>query len=166
MNLSQVLNREQKKEEGQFPFPLQSFRGEEMTVSSPLFLSIENIGKGKARILGNAKLVLKTSCDRCLVPMEYELLLDFEREVYGPDYVDEEIREEQLFMDGNELDIEALVTEELNLSWPSKLLCSEDCKGICRKCGQNLNMGSCDCDDFVPDIRFANLMDIFEGKKS
>ena len=69
-------------------------------------------------------------------------------------------------MDGNELDVEALVTEELNLSWPSKLLCGEDCKGICRKCGQNLNMGSCDCDDFVPDIRFANLMDIFEGKKS
>ena len=47
----------------------------------------------------------------------------------------------------------------------SKILCDEDCKGICKKCGQNLNDGACECDDFVPDIRFANLMDIFNGSK-
>lgn len=166
MNLSQIFNCEQKKEEGEFPFPLKCFRGEEIISASPLFLSVENIGKGKAEIKGYGELTFRLSCDRCLKPVEYRLPMEFCREVYAPDYADEEAREEQLFMDEYELSLKLLVEEELNLSWPSKILCSKECKGICRKCGQNLNEGSCDCDDFVPDIRFANLMDIFEGKKS
>lgn len=166
MNLSRVLNGEQKKEEVTCPFPFQSFRGEEVDSSSPLSLHIENISKGKAVVKGSAKIRLKLSCDRCLVPVEHELLLDFSREVYGPDYINDEIREEQFFMDGNELDVEALVDEALNLAWPVKILCKDDCKGICGKCGKNRNLEDCECDDFVPDVRWAGLMDIFEGKKS
>ena len=36
-------------------------------------------------------------------------------------------------------------------------------KGICKKCGKNLNEEKCECDDFVPDVRLANLMDIFNA---
>lgn len=64
-----------------------------------------------------------------------------------------------------ELDLEELLREELQLSWPSKVLCSEECKGICSVCGQNLNEGDCECDSFVPDIRLAGLMDIFLGNE-
>ena len=34
---------------------------------------------------------------------------------------------------------------------------------VCKKCGKDLNEGSCGCDDFVPDVRLANLMDIFNA---
>ena len=98
--------------------------------------------------------------------MEVPLVLNFEREVYAPDAeMSEEEREEQQFMKEYELDLEELLREELQLSWPSKVLCSEECKGICSVCGQNLNEGDCECDSFVPDIRLAGLMDIFLGNE-
>ena len=97
-------------------------------------------------------------------PVEQKVELDFEREVLAPELVkDEETKEDQHFVNDYELDLEALLTEELQLSWPSKILCDEDCKGICKKCGKNLNEGNCECDDFVPDVRLANLMDIFNA---
>ena len=49
------------------------------------------------------------------------------------------------------------------MAWPTKTLCDENCKGICKKCGKNLNNEKCECDDFVPDVRLANLMDIFNA---
>ena len=58
-----------------------------------------------------------------------------------------------------------LIQEVLHMYWPTKILCKEDCKGICKKCGKDLNQGACGCDDFVPDVRFANLMDIFNNSQ-
>ena len=108
---------------------------------------------------------LFSACGRCLTPVETKLPLEFSRVVYAPDMDIPKEEEDQQFVEEYELNLERLLEEELQLLWPTKTLCSEDCKGICMKCGQNRNEGSCDCDDFVPDIRFANLMDIFNGKK-
>jgi uncharacterized protein len=68
-------------------------------------------------------------------------------------------------MEGFQLDLDALVQNEILVNWPVKILCKEDCKGICPKCGQNLNVGNCGCDTFVPDPRMAVLKDIFESNK-
>ena len=46
-----------------------------------------------------------------------------------------------------------------------KILCKEDCKGLCSVCGKDLNEGKCDCDTFVPDPRMAAIMDIFRENK-
>ena len=46
-----------------------------------------------------------------------------------------------------------------------KILCKPDCKGICPTCGRDLNTGTCDCDNFVPDPRMAAIKDIFEADK-
>ncbi|MCI7595540.1 MAG: DUF177 domain-containing protein [Lachnospiraceae bacterium] len=166
MNLSDFFNREQKKEEQEIAFPILSFGGKELKQSSPFFLVLENKGKGKAKISVKCSLKVCLPCDRCLAPVEVPLVLNFEREVYAPDAeMSEEEREEQQFMKEYELDLEELLREELQLSWPSKVLCSEECKGICSVCGQNLNEGDCECDSFVPDIRLAGLMDIFLGNE-
>ena len=45
---------------------------------------------------------------------------------------------------------------------PVKILCKEDCKGICSVCGSNLNEGECGCDRFVPNAAFAGLSDLFK----
>ena len=166
MNLTEIFNQENKREEVTMPFPFHEFNNEKIQNVPEIKLTLINIGKGKAMISGNASLEFVLSCDRCLKPVKTVVELDFERELLAPELVtDEEIREDQHFVEEYELDVDALLTEELQLSWPSKILCDEDCKGICKKCGQNLNDGTCECDDFVPDIRFANLMDIFNGAK-
>lgn len=165
MNLSQIFSQEQKKEEMQLEFPLQRLGKDRIKKASPLFLCLENVGKGKAEVKGKCELEFELACDRCLVPVPTKLLLQFERLVYAPGIKIPEEEDEQGFMDEYELNLELLLEEELQLCWPTKILCKEDCKGICPSCGQNLNEGSCGCGTFVPDIRFANLMDIFNGKE-
>lgn len=166
MNLTEFFNQEGKREIKEIPFPLEEFQGEKIQNHPTLTLVIMNQGKGKAGIEGDAELEFFLSCDRCLKEVTEHLHLNFSRTIYAPEAItDEEMKEDQQFVNEYELNIAELLEEELQLSWPSKVLCCEDCKGICKKCGHNLNEGDCDCDDFVPDIRFANLMDIFNGKQ-
>ncbi len=68
-------------------------------------------------------------------------------------------------MEGYHLNVDELINNELLLNWPMKILCKEDCKGICKVCGKNLNDGACGCDDFVPDPRMAAIKDLFNANK-
>ena len=164
MNLTEVFNQENKVIELQIPFPIKEYNGERIENDPTVSVRLSNIGKGKALIEGKSMLAFVLSCDRCLKPVNTEIELDFTREIFSPEVItDDDMKEDQHFVDDYELDMEALLQEELLLAWPAKILCKEDCKGICKKCGQNLNDKTCECDDFVPDIRFANLMDIFNG---
>ena len=164
MNLTEIFNQENKRVELAMVFPFEEFQNEKILNSPEIKIVLVNVGKGKALIQGKASLEFVLSCDRCLKPVNTLVELDFEREIMAPELItDDEIREDQHFVEEYELDVEALLLEELQLVWPSKILCDEECKGICKKCGQNLNDGTCECDDFVPDIRLANLMDIFNG---
>lgn len=166
MNLTEFFNQEGKREVKEIPFPFEEFQGEKVKNASLLTLVLSNLGKGKAEIEGKAELQFSLFCDRCLKEVTETVILDFSRTVYAPEAItEEEMKEDQQFINEYELDLEALLEEELQLSWPSKVLCNDDCKGICKKCGHNLNESDCGCDDFVPDIRFANLMDIFNGKQ-
>ena len=54
---------------------------------------------------------------------------------------------------------------EILIGWPTKVLCSEDCKGICNVCGQNLNMGTCNCEDTALDPRMSVVRDLFKNFK-
>jgi uncharacterized protein len=45
-----------------------------------------------------------------------------------------------------------------------RLLCSEDCKGLCQKCGADLNHGKCNCPEHEPDPRWAALKKLFDNK--
>ena len=164
MNLTEFFNQEGKKEVKEIPFPLKKYQDEEVKNEAQLVLTLTNQGKGKVGIEGKAELEFVLPCDRCLKEVEVRVELEFSRAVYAPETItDEETKQDQHFLQEYELDLQALLEEELQLAWPSKVLCKEDCKGICKKCGHNLNDGDCGCDDFVPDIRFANLMDIFNG---
>lgn len=171
INLSDVLTSENKVITMQPDIVLNSVRvGDEefaVRVSSPVRLKITNIGKGEARIEGNAELILDMQCDRCLKPVAQLLVLDFSREAYAPDKVDglPDEEEDQSFIEGYQLNVEDLLRNEIIINWPMKVLCKPDCKGICRQCGQDLNTGTCSCDTFVPDPRMAVIKDIFGGNK-
>ncbi len=49
------------------------------------------------------------------------------------------------FFDGEVIDVDHLVAEEILLALPFRTLCSEQCRGLCPRCGVNLNRRSCDC---------------------
>lgn len=59
-----------------------------------------------------------------------------------------------------QLDLDELVTSDIILELPSKHLCKDDCRGMCPKCGQNLNKGGCGCDLRQIDPRLEALKDL------
>lgn len=99
-------------------------------------------------------------CDRCLVRYEQDTQLPFQV-VLAPLYesrrqqkieCDEEVElvKEDLefqFYEGDRFDLAEVLREHLVLSEPMKHLCNDDCKGICARCGKNLNGGPCGCEE-------------------
>ena len=75
------------------------------------------------------------------------------------------LEEQEAFMEGYSLNIDSLIDNEITTSWPMKVLCRPDCKGLCPVCGKDLNTGACGCDTFVPDPRMAAIMDVFNANK-
>lgn len=139
----------------------------EVADAEPVSLRIMNLGGKKLEIEGKAKLALIIPCDRCLEPvrtdLEFEIVrtLDFSETEEGR----MEDFEEQPYVNGYNLDVDQLVCDELILNLPMKVLCSEGCKGICNRCGTNLNCETCDCDIRSTDPRMAVIQDIFKQFK-
>ena len=129
---------------------------------SPVCFVFTNTGKGRARIEAKAEFSFAAECDRCLKPLEVKIPLEFSRDVFAPDTAELSVYEEQPFMDGFQMNVEDLLNSEIVTDWPMKILCKPDCKGICPKCGRDLNTGTCKCETFVPDPRMAAIKDIFE----
>jgi len=168
INLSEVLTSDGRQETREVPLEMTCFENGsesfEILGRSPVLLTFTNKGKGKAKVGGGVKLTFQTSCDRCLSEVSTTLELIFDRLVTAPGVEDEEA-DDLSFMEGYQLDVEAFVHNEILVNWPAKILCKEDCKGICPVCGQNLNLGACGCDTFVPDPRMAVIQDIFNASK-
>ena len=93
--------------------------------------------------------------------------ITFEKEV-DFNLTDEERTEgldETNYIIGYNLDVDALIYDEILMDFPMKPLCSEDCKGLCKVCGTNLNENTCDCDTTVLDPRMSVIRDIFKNFK-
>ena len=168
VNLSDVLTSEGMEFARDVPLEMTSFVNGTVEYGilskSPVHFDFTNEGDGKARFTGNVELTLRAECDRCLAEVPVEMDLHFERVVVAPGTEDEEA-DDMEFMDGFQLDVETFVHNEILINWPAKILCSDDCKGICPVCGQNRNQGECGCDTFVPDPRMAVIQDIFNKNK-
>ena len=130
-------------------------------------MSITNQGGRKVKIETETKVVLSVPCDRCLAEQKVEIPVSSEVEV---DFnLGEEDRVNDLnetgYIDGYDLDVDRMVYEEILLGFPMKVLCQEDCKGICKVCGANLNQGECGCVRTEPDPRMSVIRDIFNNVK-
>ena len=109
---------------------------------------IEVVGKVTTRV--------GMDCSRCLNTFTYEMdqkfLLRFSQQIpqdLSPDEdADLELTADQvglIFFEGGELDLHDVIQEQVVLALPFKPLCSETCKGLCPKCGMDLNDGNCAC---------------------
>ena len=133
---------------------------------SPISLHIANQENACVLITGSVDIEVSIPCDRCLeeVPTKIHLDIDKKLDITDGGLVDGEM-EETDYLIGFELDIDKLVYSEILVNWPMRVLCKDDCKGICKVCGMNLNKGTCNCDSFVPDPRMAAFQDIFNKFK-
>ena len=170
VNLTDIFMSQGKKTEMQVVQDIKIFDNgiEEFAIKdiSPLTLVLTNVEPQRALVSGNIQVTVTVNCDRCLKELDKILEIEFTREVVSPEIKDEDLMEDQMvFMEGYQLNIENLISNEILMNWPTKVLCIEDCKGICNVCGMDLNAGNCQCDTFVPDPRMAKIKDIFNANK-
>jgi uncharacterized protein len=100
----------------------------------------QNIGKNLILVTGTLRYHAVGQCARCLEPAGVAMEAPFEeRFSRAPD--DEEI----FLYTGDAIDLGEAVRQSLILSYPDRILCKEDCKGICPICGQVLNVRDCGC---------------------
>ena len=119
--------------------------------------------KLKGRVVGR----VQVECDRCLKPVELPVDSRFKLEYVTADEYksqqDAELSVEDLDLtvfDGEGIDVDALVAEELLLAVPDHLLCKDDCKGMCPTCGKDRNTDDCGCDTGEVDPRWAALKEL------
>jgi len=125
----------------------------------------------RVHVDGQVSALAQAECDRCLTLVQLPIDSRFKLEyVTAEDYQAQqavELTEGDLDLsvfDGEGIDLDELVTEEIMLAVPDHVLCSEDCKGICAVCGVNKNLTQCGCETKEVDPRWAGLKKLVNGK--
>ena len=158
IDLSNVLSEPHRSVDETVPCELKIFRnglGEySVTESSNVHVKINYMENGKLQIEGTCKLTVDLNISRIT-----------KGNVTDESEVESEDLDEANYIDGYTLDVDQLVGSEILIGWPTKILCSEDCKGICNVCGQNLNQGTCNCEDTSLDPRMSVIRDVFKNFK-
>ena len=116
---------------------------------------------GVLMMSGDITTTIHGTCDRCAA--------DFDRDIHFPievvlvtEMANEENEDEWVFpLEGDSADLDDIVRTVFVLNLDSKLLCKEDCKGMCHCCGKNLNDGPCNCQKEL-DPRFAALKQLLD----
>ncbi|MBR0360581.1 MAG: DUF177 domain-containing protein [Clostridia bacterium] len=141
------------------------FLGETYRFIEPLKVEGRVYNNGQSLTLeANVSGRMVTECARCLDEVEadvefsvHELLSQREE---GADE-DEDI----ILFDGYEIELDDIIADHFLMNISGRYLCSDDCKGLCPVCGQNLNHGECDCDNEYIDPRWQALADIMNQTK-
>lgn len=130
----------------------------------PMILDISNLGDQVLEITYSGAADVIIPCSRCLEPVRYNVKFEDKRKV-DMKQPEEERDDDAFFIIEKQLFPEMLFMDEILLRWPIRVLCREDCKGICSRCGANLNIRACSCKDEVTDPRMAAIKDIFSQYK-
>lgn len=126
-------------------------------------VKIKGAAKNRAGVVFielTAEHTISAPCDRCAADIERKESLPLTyvvvQETEGEDTEDFVVAEDQ------KVDLDPLVRDDIVIRYPSKLLCSPDCKGLCPNCGKNLNEGDCDCAKEQTDPRLDALKAFFD----
>ena len=130
------------------------------------------------RVRGEIETKFVVPCDRCLAEIETPLTIPFEllytpAEAGGGQVGEIELQKQELdfaTFENDEINLDDLVMEQIELNLPNRVLCREDCRGLCPQCGADLNLEQCRCSQPI-DPRWQALaglkaeMDEMEKKK-
>ena len=125
----------------------------------------------KVVVEGEFSAIAEVECDRCLKPVELPMRSDFRLEyVTAETYKSLEVAElaqEDLALsifDGEFIDVDDILREQLLLAIPTHTICQENCKGFCPVCGANRNVTDCNCNVTEMDPRWKGLKKLVNRK--
>lgn len=119
------------------------------------------------RLQGSYSGEFEVACARCLTPVRKTLQGSFDL-LFRPLGVDSGSSERSISAAETEIGyyqksgllLEDVLREQVLLSLPARTLCREDCKGLCPRCGRDLNSETCACDSAPADPRWSALSDL------
>ena len=138
---------------------------ERVTLNQPVQVS-GSVRRSGTEIIVSGRLSsqVNVECDRCLKRIDLPVSNDFKVDyVTEQDYESSraaELSTDELdvsVFDGESINVDELVKEQILLSAPDRALCRDDCKGICSNCGADLNTGACNCQESEIDPRWEAL---------
>jgi len=136
------------------PFELQ---GEEVSFPGPVKAGLVVNNTGSAIVVeGEVSGKLKLVCSRCLEIFDYAFEVPV-RETYA--HMPENVGRDVIPFSGDVIDITPEVVRSIILSLPMKAVCREDCRGLCPRCGCDLNKDRCNCENEDIDPRLS----VFKG---
>ncbi len=114
---------------------------EGIAFDKPVELELRYMFSGdKLKVWGSASGAVVTTCDRCLAETSLPINAVFE------EYFVKEVTEENEYtIEGDEIDLSRFTADFVSLNLPAKILCNDDCKGLCPRCGADLNTETCSC---------------------
>ena len=166
-----VLSQDGKVQELQIPVEMEHFRmkGGSYKITEKKDMSVRLYHKGNrvVDLTGRIQLTLMVPCARCLerIPVPFDIEFEYELDLKKTEEERADELDEMDFLSGLEVDADKLAYNEILVNWPIRVLCKEDCQGICSHCGVNLNKGTCNCDTHELDPRMAAIRDIFSKFK-
>lgn len=156
LNVKSLLSGEIDSQSFEFTFPVEySEVGYTFPEEAKVVGEIKNAG-GYMPLTAKCSVNVSGQCARCLKPVTVNVVTEFSRTVAVHLEADDE-NDEYILVEQDQIEIGEPIREELLLSLPSRFLCSDECKGLCPKCGCNLNEKTCDCNLNTPDPRWAVL---------
>jgi len=132
----------------------------------PLKDAVQVCGKlvnraGAMELIADADFIIDTVCSRCAKPIRVPKHQLIQRAF--ADSLEDEENDDIFLIEGDTIDVDEMISEAIVLDMEFVHLCSEDCKGLCPRCGADLNMTKCSCEPEVMDERLAVLKDILNG---
>lgn len=139
--------------------------GEEIDLEHPFLSPVRlhgylDVQGGINRLEAEIDAHVTRGCARCLEPVEYDKKVPVSFILTRK--VDSEELDDIIYVESDEVELDELLVPELFLDLETVVLCREDCKGLCPKCGKNLNYGDCGCDRREIDPRLAKLQELLK----
>jgi uncharacterized protein len=168
IDLTQLEKKEELQLDYQYPVGALDLQDETVALNSACDVSLHLKKRGNdIDASGQVTAEIAVNCDRCLAPLIVAINGSFNL-IYLPiDHLsgnDELVLERQeldfCFYRENRLDLDELAREQILLALPMSNLCREDCRGLCRQCGQDLNVSTCQCVIEHIDPRWSALLDL------
>ena len=140
------------------------FSNEEINGVFPFTTPVELCGEIKNTsgiVTVSAEIIfsLEIVCDRCAEDTKLDFVIPMEHELVSS--LNNEETDEYILAEDMKLDIEQLTLEDIFLALPVRFLCKDDCKGVCYRCGANLNEGPCGCKKEI-DPRLEALLGLLD----
>ena len=101
-------------------------------------------------------------CSRCWKEIASEFTLDFSKRIAEKNTLQNEDNDDYIIIEKNNIDIDSPLLEAILLEFPMTFLCKEDCRGLCPKCGKDLNEGDCSCPKKEIDPRLEILKKLLD----